>query len=375
MRSRDVLVLVGAVILLLGIGLVVLAPPSAASEIPPPAPPGDAPGRTNEPPAEVVAVDGGPAHPTAAIVADPVFRKSSGVDTTGWTSGEVRGDIQLSTAVLDRIESISVYIEELREAVSEDGTVSRPFSRVMPVERGIGTPTFVIRDIPFSRYGYVVGVHSPGLNGSRHTGVQITKEHPLADDLKLAITPGVPFSVLLRDQERAAVTRTEVRLVPRGAPLGRPALDGTTDLFGSAVFENVLSGDYLVLVGPAGQPLVEPVAATVQPGGRVFGGNTVQAQGLTVTVPRGQPVSIFVQDVGRYQVAGVRVKLQKTDAQVLMVLEGTTDVAGRVQFPHVQPGVWAIDVQKEDHQPGYRQIHVKEGEATPEQSFTLTRLR
>ncbi|MGE3171874.1 MAG: carboxypeptidase regulatory-like domain-containing protein [Planctomycetota bacterium] len=374
MRPRDYVLTAGALVLLASAAIVLLGqqtnagelrPPDDPVVVDPPAPPahGDAPGGHQ-------VATGGPVRPSEVAVADPVFSRSDRVDTTGWTSGVIAGDIPLNPAVVRNIESISVVVDELRNVRAGD---KPPFRRTVAVPLGIGTPTFRITDVPFSDYGYVVRAHSPGLNGGQAT-VTITEDTPYVDDVKLSITPGTPFSLLLRDQDRAPITYTEVTMVPFREPVGRPTFRGTTDNYGSVVFESVLAGDYRVHIGPQGQPMMEPPLVNVQPGAYQRRGSLVLPQGQTIEVPRGVPVTTVVTQPGGWPLQGARVQLRATDRRRLLELEALTDVRGRVEFPNVLPGQWELLVTMQDFQRRQKQLTV-EAEAPEEQQFDLVRLR
>jgi hypothetical protein len=373
MRISDVWIRASVLVLLAVGALVALGTTSTAGEISPPGaaelpfpvdePHGDEPGTTQ--------AEGDVARPSEAAVAEPVFHKSEGRDTTGWTSGVIVGDIPLTTSVLDKIQTISVVVDELKN-VRVGGTP--PWRKVVPVTLGIGTPTFEVRDVPFSDYGYVVRVHSPGLNGGQCT-VNITQEHPFADDVALPITPGSPFSILLRDQDRAPIGATEIRMVPHLEPHGRSTLHGTSDNYGSVVFEDVLEGEYHVHLGPQAMPLMEPTVVHVQPGSFLRQGSTVLPQGTTILVPRGSPITAIVSQVGGWPVAGALVQLRKTDRRQATELEGETDHLGKVTFPNLLPGNWEIEISKPDFQRRLSQFEVKADAQPSEQRFEIVRLR
>lgn len=372
MRSRDLLLPFGVLILLASAAIALLGDPSSAGELPPPAPAdapphGDAPG-PDDPPAAAV---GGAVQPSAVAVVEPVFSHRAGPDTSGWTSGMIAGDIPLTPSILGDIQSISVVVDELKNL---RGGGTPPFRKVVRVEMGVGTPTFVVKDVPFSKYGYVVRVHSPGLNGGQAT-VTIDEDHPYVDDVKLPITPGSPFSLRLRDQDARPLEYTEVRLVPVGEPLGRSRCDGQTDNFGSVVFETMLAGSYQVFVGPPGQPLMEPPVITVQPGTYLMHGSVVQPQGMALTVPRGIALTAKVVDAAGYPVVDARVRLRATDRTRLTEMVQQTDVRGEAQFPSVLVGMWEFEVQKQDYQSTQKQLTLKDGDPPSEHAFTLVRLR
>lgn len=373
MRPSDLWIRASAIVLLAVGAFAVLGDPTTAGELAPP-PAAEMPFPIDEPhgdaPGEAVA-DGGPAHPSEAAVAEPVFHKSEGRNTTGWTSGIIVGDIPLTPSVLDKIQTIAVVVDELKN-IRAGGTP--PWRKVVPVTLGVGTPTFEVRDVPFSDYGYVVRVHSPGLNGGQHT-VNITQDHPYADDIKLPITPGSPFSILLRDQDRAPVAATEVRMVPHLEPHGRTTLLGTSDNYGSVVFENVLEGEYHVHVGPQAMPLLDPTVVHVQPGSFLRQGSVVLPQGTTIVVPRGSPMTAVVTQVGGWPIAGALVQLRATDRRQLTELEAETDSLGKATFPNLLPGNWEIEISKPDFQRRLGQFEVKLDAQPAEQRYEIIRIR
>ncbi len=368
MRSRDTFLVLGFLSLLAATAVLLLTGtehPVEAGTRPEPAPPGNAAPEVAPLPGPAVAGDLGPAAPAAARAT---------VDTAGWTSGMILGDIQLAASVMVRLQSISVVIEENRTPwQGADGAMVQPFRRIVPLKLGIGTPTFEIRDVPFSEYGYVVRSWSPGLNGSQQT-VTITREQPLQEVL-LAVTPGAPCSILLRDQDRLAVVDTEVFLLPQGEPPGRPSYRGTSDNFGVAVFDDVLAGDYRIFVGHVERPLADPVELTMQPGAGVLRDGTIQAQGLTVLVPRGLPLTVSVRDGVGYGIAEATVKLLATDRTVHSPLEAVTDYAGNASFPYLAPGNYQIDVFKTDFERRSRTITIKQDTPPEAQVFQMARIR
>lgn len=368
MRSRDLLLVCAAAFLASVVAIPLLGQPTQASElIAPPVP------EPTPEPAPVVPVQAEvTAKPSEAGTAEGVFRKSEPVSTTGWTSGIIRGDIALTSSIMDQIQQLQVVVDEMRPPESTDGR--RAFRYVQRVQMSAGTPSFEVRNVPFSAYGYVVSAYAPGLNGNQMT-VEISEEHPLADEVRLAITPGAPFSLLLRDQDNGPLNMTEVRLVPTGAPLGRPVQSKSTDNFGSAVFENLLAGDYQVLVGPASAPLIEPQQIHVQSSGHMMKAGVPQPQGTTLVVPSGTPLAITVTDAYGNPLAGAAVRMQATDRRQLTMLEEMTDVRGQVRFSRVQAGTWQIDVSKTDYDRRFKQLTLDGREAPPEQRFELPRLR
>lgn len=370
MRPRDVLILCGTVGMALGIGLVLMSSETLAVELPPnqvangPDAPATAPAEAPEQ-APVPVDDGGP-----IVVA--VRDLQPHPDTKGMTSGIVRGDVQIAVSILDKIQSLSVVVEELRNPIAPDGSFRHPWKKLEKVTLGIGTPTFEVRDIPFSEYPYRVSLFSPGLNGGQRT-VPIDADHALHEDLLLSLTPGAPFSVLLRDQDQNVFPSIDVAMVPVGDPLGRPVQKGTSDNFGSIVFDSVLAGDYEIRASEHGVPLGENQVITVQPGGRMFGPK-VQGQGFAMTIDRGVPLEIEVVCAG-YGVPDAKVLLQASDRVKLTQYELPTGFNGRATFQHLPPGLWQIDVVKDDYSRRTAQITLKAGEPPPPLRIDVVRLR
>ena len=312
-----------------------------------------------------------PAEGTFRPSEGPVVASSAPLreDTGGWTSGLIRGDIQLAVSVLDRLGSMTVIVEE----VKANFTGSPPRRIMQSVERGLGTPTFEVRDVPFSEYPYRVTLHVPGLNASSRT-LSVNEDQPLHEDVVLSVSPGAPYSVLLRDQDGGAHPDVDLSMRPAGLPHGRPPLHGKTDNFGSAVFESVLAGSYELVATLQGQPFGEPEIVVVQPGMRNFG-RKIQGQGHLMTVPRGVQLEVEVGD-GFYGIEGAEVTLVRTDRRRLKELKATTDGIGRVRFPHLQPGLWQLTVERQafrrvdrqftlkpDMEPQFRRIQLKRGGA------------
>ena len=354
MNHRNLSILIGTACLGIAAGIVLFSQDSMATSLP------DQPDYLDPPPI---------AEPIASTDLDPVaasdgsFRKSDLAqavaapvreNTAGWTSGVIRGDVQLAVSVLDKLGSMTVVVEEMRSGFARDGKAPK---RIMqPVERGLGTPTFEVRDVPFSDYPYRVTLHAPGLNTSART-LSVTKDQPL-HDVVLAITPGAPYSVLLRDQDGGAHRDIDLLLRPVGLPHGRPRLAGKTDNFGSVVFESVLAGQYELVATLQGQPFGENEVVTVQPGKRNFG-RKIQGQGHVMTIARGVQLDIEVGD-GAYGIEGATVTLVRTDRRRLKELEATTDGLGRVRFPHLQPGQWQVTIERQAFQRVDRQFTLRQ---------------
>lgn len=380
MPKRELWTLIGALAVIATIAAILVGRETMAEELAPRAP-------VNQ---EAIAVPvEAPVAPSAATVADGVFtgrgsthategmtppRASSDGDSAPST-GIVRGDIQIAVAVLDRIQSISVHVEEARNPIGPDGKFTPVKKFSVPATMGRGTPTFEITGVPFSEYPYVVSAYAAGLNGTRRT-ITIDHNTPVVDDVVLQISGGAPFTVLLRDQDQAPYVNVDVLMQPVGDPVGRPKKNGTSDNFGSVVFEDVLAGDYLVHVTEAGQPLLEPEKINVQPGTRATT-TRVQTQGHTVSIARGLSLPVRVADTSGYGLADVTVSATATDRVKLTVVspEQTTDYGGNIVLRHLTPGTWQIDVHKADFQRCTRTVTIKANEPPAPLDLQLVRLR
>jgi hypothetical protein len=293
-------------------------------------------------------------------------------DTSGWTNGVIRGDIQLSVAALDKIKSIQVIVEEARGEFDAGGNFRRRWQKVVPVERGVGTPTFEVTDVPFSDYPYQVIVYSPGLNGSRRM-VSLSQQAPFVGDVVLAITPAAPFSILVRDQDNLPFTGVDVLLQPVGDPAGRPVQRGTSDNFGSLVLPSVLAGDYQLSVSEGGQLLTPTQTITVQPGASYR--TAVQGQCHTVSAPRGVGVTFQVHDSSGYGIPEAKVSAICSDRVRLTTVETLTDGGGRATFSHLQPGRWQVTVEKDRFQRVDLMLTMQLGQPAETRNVKLIRLR
>jgi hypothetical protein len=330
-KQREILILSSTLVLLTAVGASVFvldADPvrGAALEGVPHTPPAAEPA---PPPAEsaLVADAGAERSPAAS---DPVQATAAAP-----SSGVIRGHVTLSASVLDRLETITVRVIE---AVN-DASGTRPFTHLQAVryEPGDATPTFTIHGVPFSRYGYVVQAYVPDLNGSEQV-VTLDADHPTAD-VVLGIQPGVPFTVLLRDQMHNPLEGLEVTMTPIGSPMGRHNLRKVTDNFGAAVLESVLRGAYRVAVGPPGAPLIPPVDVEVQPPGA-----GLSAQSHTIVVPRGHKLAVRVVGPAGYGMKEAEVHVVASSDIQFREYKQTTDLAGLAEFPHLVAGSYWVNV-------------------------------
>ena len=380
MQTRTLSILIGLSCLGVAAGIALFSQESWADALPPGA-------SAAEPPATLAAepVDPGAGETGTqpAVANDAVFEPSTGAtavaaparrtDTSGWTSGVVRGDIQLSVNALEQLKSITVYVEEARSHYADDGSFQRPNKKHEGVKLGRGTPTFEVTGVPFSEYPYVVTAFAPGLNGTQRT-VVINEQNPLVEDVVLTITPGAPFSILLRDQDGGPHAGVDVAMLPIEQPHGRSTFRGTTDNFGSVVFDRVLAGPYELVATLHGQPFGDKERITVQPGNHAFQ-SKIQGQGHAMTIPRGVALNLQLHDVRGYGIANAKVTATQTDRVRLTERTTTSDGVGRAAFPHLTPGVWQVTVELDGFQRVDQQVTIQADQEPQYRDIRLVRTR
>jgi len=257
------------------------------------------------------------------------------------TDGVIRGDVTLAAASVGKFNSITIRIVE---AMGDDsGRKPYTFQLTLPFDPRDGTPKFTYEGIPFSDYGYVVQAFAAGLNGTEQT-VVVDEDHPVAD-VVLGIHPGVPFTILLRDQDLAPLGNVEVNLTPEAHPPGRQAYREVTDSFGAAVFRDVLRGPYQAHVGPMGQPLLPPQPI------EVLANSGLQAQSKTIVVPKGESLTVNVYNAVGHGVTDIEVKLSSGSDVRYREIKKQTDWSGRVVFDHLPAGSYWVNVLDSRYQP------------------------
>ncbi|MBL8749515.1 MAG: carboxypeptidase regulatory-like domain-containing protein [Planctomycetes bacterium] len=372
MRTRDFWTLAATLSLIASLGLVFLGQETWADGTRP-----DAHEPAHVATSETRTANGAPTDAAAVVSAQgpeaaPAIARKSEAGVTDATTGVIRGDIPIAVSILDRIQSITIHVEEGRNAIDGDGQFRPRRTFLEHAKLGPGTPTFEVRNVPFSEYPWIVTAFAPGLNGGRAT-VMLNAEHPVAD-VALPVTPAAPFTILLRDQDQAPYVGVEIVLQPVGEPAGRPKKVATTDSYGSAVYEDLLGGEYRAFLSIAGQPLEDPQSFVVPTATHVVA-STVQGHGTTITIARGMPLQVRVADVRGYGLADVTVTATATDQVRHKAIELTTDATGVVTFPRLLPGTWQIDVQRTDYQRSTRQVTARAGEPIEPIEFQLVRLR
>lgn len=293
-------------------------------------------------------------------------------NTQGWTSGIIRGDVKLAVSVLDKLGSITVIVEELRSSHGNSSDQQPPARMYAKVDRGEGTPTFKVTDVPFSDYPYRVTLHAAGLNGSQKT-VSVTKEEPL-HDVVLSITPGAPFSILLRDQDSGFHTDINLLMRPVGLPNGRQRLAGKSDNFGSVIFDSVLAGQYELVTTLDSKPFGDPETVTVFEGTRNYG-RKIQGQGHVMVIPRGVRVDVRVHDRNGYGMESATVTAVATDRRSAPPVEGETDGLGQLRFNNLAPGTWQFTVKFKGFQRVDQQLTLRKNQEPVQKDFRIVRLR
>ena len=142
-------------------------------------------------------------------------------------------------------------------------------------------------------------------------------------------------------------------LTPQGTPPGRPVLQGRTNSFGTAVFENVLAGDYVVRLGDR-----EVGHVTVEPPGYVRDEAGVGSQSALLIVPVGRTLRVEVFDDAGHGLPDAEVILFAIDTVENRRFQSTTDTSGIVLFDHVTPGRYQLDVRGRGRQPTSRTVEI-----------------
>ncbi len=274
------------------------------------------------------------------------------------TSGSIYGRLSLATSAIGEFDSYTILVKELVNPNSQlvgRRTFNYRQSFKVDLHR---TPRFVIQNIPFSGHGYDVEVFVLDFNGSKRT-VQLTAEHPVADtpdhaesigeEVILSISPGVPFSLRLRDQHYNPIIRRQVEMVPVGDPIGRSIYHGETDGFGSTIFENVIRGHYDVRIG---QTILDQVS--------VFAAGSSDLQAAQILVPVGNDLRIEVSTKIGYGIEDAELVLYAVDTTENRRQEARTDYSGIYVFPHLMPGTYQLDISARGFQRTTRKIRISE---------------
>ena len=306
---------------------------------------------------------------TDTEVADET-QSSSGV-------GMISGRVSVNTSILDQLSRFTIVIQEEVNLNARDEDDPAPYSRseTYPAGATKGTPYFDIEDVPFSRYPYRVTVVAKGLNGSSDIVYLRPNSSLESREAQLTLSPGTYYSITIRDQRQNPRSDLIIRMAPVGNSLTqRDSHFGTTDSTGHVLFENVLSGEYEIRVGPANALLAPPKKTMVTSVPFVLSGGQPQPQGTTVVVPDGHDVTIEVTSRWGYALENVELKLNEIDVQRYYEYKGTTDRAGRFVFKNIPYGRYHLSVTSEEH--GRRdppEFWVKEEDPPPTVQVRMSR--
>lgn len=291
------------------------------------------------------------------------------------TTGVIDGRIALDTTIVKQLQTYAIeVVEEINENAVREGS-KPPFRKVQRFSYDqVGTPFFTIKDVPFSRYGYLVRLHVARLNGS-HARVHITKDKPYGE-VQLGLTPGVVFSVLLRDQRQTPRPDLHVQMLPEGNPPDRPVYRGTSNNYGQVLFKDVVQGDYKIYVGRVNAPMNVPEKITVLPVNAVFskaGSVKVSTQSAMVLVPSGVPVTVEVTDRYGYGVADADLEIHQIEVSRYFSYKGKTAANGRHEFEHLPVGKYQLSVHREGFGRRTQKLEIKEEDRTKLERVELHR--
>lgn len=335
MNARDLIFALGG-LALLGAGAIIGL---TSGESPEPMPGGATDARPAEAPTP-------PLPELQAPAAAPTMRAGDGDPATPTevrSQGLVRGHVTLTQGMPRNLTSVIISIVERGDAID-----ARPLHTRVPIDVSEGSPRFAIDGIPFSENEYSARVFAEGLNGSEQT-FRVTETRPIAD-IVLGLSIGAYLSVVLRDQERAAVVDLPVQLIPIDEPAGRPVRQAVANNFGSAQFESLLRGKYKVVVGQLSAPLNTESIIEVA--------GDLRIQSATVIVPRGLPLTLIVNGPDNYGIPDAAVELLSLDSKLYSEQKGTTDFSGKFVFEHVSPGYYQVNVKSERHDRWSRNVQV-----------------
>lgn len=306
-----------------------------------------------------------PGQPAALGTVEPLQTARKRAESAHRSDGRIDGRLTIATSALPQLREITLTILEARNQITPPRAEQVPHtqSQLVVWEPHAPTPEFTFEHVPFSEHGYLVSAFAPGLNGSEML-VHVTKERPIAEAV-LGITAGVPFSVLVRDQQQVVVADVLVSLVPQGLPQGRPMLQKNADNYGAAVFESVLRGQYKLVAGPLHAPLADAKEICVQ----ADSGMSVQC--ATLCVPRGSHVNIQVFGPSGIGVQNAEISAVQTDSTLYRKTPGKTDQSGQCLLQHLAAGSYQISVHAAGYDLWARNVEVKLGGGTQQVEVRL----
>ena len=286
------------------------------------------------------------------------------------TSGVIHGSVGLGPKLIDKVQSCNLVLLEAINPNKPATTRQQPrmMRQRLAFEPGQRTARFRFEDVPFSEYGWNLRAFSPGVNGSEQV-VMLTEE----DSIKLVhldLRQATSLRINLKDQQYHAVAKVRVYLKPSGSDvLGRPGYpsnpDAVTDNSGFLLIENVLAGEYELLIGDPRQPLIPPRKV-------VIGDKDTQL--LQVQVPRGGNAIFRVSMPGGYGASDVDVQAVAKDSKVYRKHTGKTDRTGRVVLEHLPEGTYFVYFSKKGYDQAFKEVAVPaSGKVEHAISLNLTR--
>ena len=348
-HSLRIWFLLGAILILLGAGIPLLLP---GAEDPYVGPVDD--GSFSEP---------GIDEPTGKQESRVIEAAADRNDETGYsdapekiagTTGVIHGSVGLGPKLIDKVTSCNLV---LLEAINPNKPTSSPHQPRMIRKRLAFEPTrrmanFRFEDVPLSEYGWNLRVFSPGVNGSEQI-VMLTEE----DSVKTAhldLRQATSLRINLKDQQYHPVAKVRVYLKPSGSDLmGRPGYpsnpDTLTDNSGFLLIENVLAGEYEMLIGDPSQPLIPPKKVVI---------GSKDTQLLQVEVPRGGNAVFRVSMPGGYGAPDVEVQAVAKDSKVYRQRKGKTDRTGRLTLEHLPAGNYFVYFTKKGFNQAFKEVVV-----------------
>ncbi|MFQ5505227.1 MAG: collagen binding domain-containing protein [Planctomycetota bacterium] len=278
------------------------------------------------------------------------------------TTGSVAGVLTLDKELVGKLSTFQVKFEE---AVNPRAPGARPRRtiRAFKLEPEQRSAQFVVRELPYSAYGWHVTAYSPGLNGTDQV-IALSARHPEAW-VQLSLKKPILVSIEVKDQLRLPVMDIPVLIRPVGRLLGRTIHHGKSDPYGHVHFSGVLRGEYELVVGPPQTPVIEVRKIYIPDKGHHY---------ERLEVPRGSKVTFYVQTAGGYGLEGVQVVATAKESKVYRKYECVSDRLGKATFDHLPEGPYYVHFRKKGYAPGFRNAKVS-ADTNHEETVSLTRAR
>lgn len=269
------------------------------------------------------------------------------------TVGAIEGRVSIATSLLDDVETFHVRVTELAGSIA--GSEKAPFDRIWPpfeIPKNY-TPRFRLEEIPFSNYGYRVELLAKHCNGSSQI-IQVNADQPYAT-VSLALTRPSMFTLRVKDQYHNPHVDWSFELRPVGEPAGRSMVRGTTNAFGTILFESLVQGSYVVVHD--GREIGE---IQVQTHATPRAGYPIEVQSATLTVPIGRDLRVEIFGPAGVGLAEVDLELQKTDTIRNERWNAVTDFGGVHTFEHLAPGKYQLNIFARGFQRTNRSVMIRE---------------